>query len=558
MPKDDELYPKKVPHLQFKILALIALKGRLSQKGIAAFLQFKASTISEAFNIMINRTKLINPAQPPDINIQLNVSRRPERFYKLSSQGLLTFIRQDPSPYDFWVAMIWYGFLNFRSAVNRDEFNLYYNLFLQRHIGDYTLRSCFFLGNLFENLFQRWCRELEHKCELDFPDDLVSQMQDVFPHSHDCIMQDGIRKKTEKAYKVLERLLLNRGITINKIIELTRLKEKEVGEIIDEYSMTQAIYSQYVDEYELVHLSTSFENATMSLLDHLLIVRTKKEKEKNNEKYELSLVGVLLVLALISSEGSKRRKDDNVYFNYYNTAASNYREKLLLVFGKWKLLEKTLDDRLYRIFDYLLGNKAEILSLSVSLGGNKEVYDNIKAATMNAINRISIVYDDWIRAIGALHYLEGFRNSAYYQFIQERINEMKISLSFTTLTSFGEYMKEKKESTHISPTFEDDLDRIENALADEFSFLFYVGLLRQNNHVDSDFPFTTAFTRPNPGFVYDKYFLDRIVLADDQIRRRLRKWLKASKTYQDKASKKLEDIYQCYQGLDNDSINNNN
>jgi hypothetical protein len=182
--------------------------------------------------------------------------------------------------------------------------------------------------------------------------------------------------------------------------------------------------------------------------------------------------------------------------------------------------------------------KAEILSLSVSLGGNKEIYDNIKAATMNAINGFSIVHDEWFRAMEKLHYLEGFRNSAYYRFIQETINEMKISLSFTTVTSFGKYMKEKKESAHISRTFEDDLHHIEKVLEDEFSFLFYIGLLRTNNHVASDYPFTADFTRPNLGYVYHKYFLDRIVADDDQIRNKLHGWIEASKTYQEQALKR--------------------
>src|SRR5215469_17814901 len=100
MPKYDELYPRKVPHLQFKILELIALRGRLSQKEAAASLQLKAPTISEAFTIMINRTGLIIPVRPQGEKIpELNASGRPERFYKLSSQGLFAFIKQDPSPY---------------------------------------------------------------------------------------------------------------------------------------------------------------------------------------------------------------------------------------------------------------------------------------------------------------------------------------------------------------------------------------------------------------------------------------------------------------------------
>jgi hypothetical protein len=79
--------------------------------------------------------------------------------------------------------------------------------------------------------------------------------------------------------------------------------------------------------------------------------------------------------------------------------------------------------------------------------------------------------------------------------------------------------------------------------------MFYIGLLRENNHVASWFPFTTKLTRPNPHFAYDKYFLDSIVAADDEIRNKLNEWIKASKTYQEQALKKMDHIYQ---GLNND------
>jgi hypothetical protein len=211
-------------------------------------------------------------------------------------------------------------------------------------------------------------------------------------------------------------------------------------------------------------------------------------------------------------------------------------------------LVKTLDDRLYRypsIFDYLLLDKAEILSLSVSLGGNKEIYDNIKTATMNAINKFSIVYDDWVRAIEAFYYDEGIRKSAYYPLIQEKINEMKISLSFTTITSFGKYMKEKKESAYISPIFEDDLHSIENTIADEFSFSFYVGLLRENIHLASDYPLTSSFLGDQSSdFHVPIQFLNRIVADDDQIRDKLKEWITESISYQEQALKKMNQIDQ--------------
>ena len=91
MPKYDELYPRKEPHLQMKILKSIALAGRLSQTEASEEFQCKPSTISEAFKIMINRTRLIQITKPPpDVEGQLTR----ERFYKLSAQGLLTSIKK--------------------------------------------------------------------------------------------------------------------------------------------------------------------------------------------------------------------------------------------------------------------------------------------------------------------------------------------------------------------------------------------------------------------------------------------------------------------------------
>jgi hypothetical protein len=537
MPKYDLLYKAKKPLLQMKILKSVALSGRLSQKEAIAEFRCKPSTISDAFKTMKERNIIERTKQ---------LER--EKFYKLTLEGLFRFIEeniktQNPSsPAEFWVAMNWYGFLN----SNKDEFNRCYDLFIERFIGRYPLRSCFFLGNLFDNLFQRWRRDLEHKCESDFPDNVISQMPARFRHNSDCSMKDRRRAETEKAYNVLGCLLLTRGITINNIVELTGLEAEEVREIIQEHSMTQTRYSEYINEYEYVYQSNRSQSVTINFLNSLLIVPVKTKKvESNHQKYELSLLGVLLFLAMISL---KRRKEDNTYSNYYDKAASNYREKLPLIFEKWKLLKKILDDKLDNypsIFDYLFLDKSEILSLSVSLGGNKEIYDNIRTATMNAIKSFSIVYDEWIRATEACDYLEELRNTPYYRFIQEKINEMKISLSFTTITSFGKYMKEKKESAYISPIFEDDLHSIENTIADEFSFSFYVGLLRENIHLASDYPLTSSFLGDQSSdFHVPIQFLNRIVADDDQIRDKLKEWITESISYQEQALKKMNQIDQ--------------
>jgi hypothetical protein len=99
---------------------------------------------------------------------------------------------------------------------------------------------------------------------------------------------------------------------------------------------------------------------------------------------------------------------------------------------------------------------------------------------------------------------------------------------------------------HVSLNFENDLHFIEESLADEFSFLFYIGLLRENNHVASDYPITTAFMQPDIGYAYPKDFLGQLVFADNQIRNKLKEWIKESKSYQKLALEKMDDIYLEY------------
>jgi hypothetical protein len=451
---------------------------------------------------------------------------------------LSSFIKKNPSPEEFWAAMIWYGTLNPESA-DRDEFNRYYNLFIEKLIGEFTLRSCFFLGNLFENLLQRWRKQFEYN-------------SDDYGHLDSRYsMQEKIRKETRSAYNVLECLLLNRGITIDKIIELTKLEEKEVRKVIEDYGMTQTRYSQYIDDYNRAYGTSESENITIGFLNNLVIVPLRtQEDNKQDENYELSLLGILLVLTTITS---KRIEEDKTYFSHYDTAARNYQEKLPLVFGKWKLLKETLDFYQFSsLFDYLFGDyKSEILSLSVSLGGNKEIYDNIRAAGLRTISKFSTIHDEGVRALESVDYPKEFRNTVYYTFIQEKINEIEISLRYSDLLSFCRYMISRKKEVesnldHVSITFEDDLQIIEESLADKFSFLFYISQLRENRHVASDYPITTASIQPDIGHVYAKGFLDQIVFADDQIRNKLKEWIKESKSYQKLALEKMDDIYLKY------------
>ena len=79
-------------------------------------------------------------------------------------------------------------------------------------------------------------------------------------------------------------------------------------------------------------------------------------------------------------------------------------------------------------------------------------------------------------------------------------------------------------------------------LADEFNLLFYIGLLRENNHEASDYPLTVGFIRSSPNMIYPKDSLLDIVRGDGKIRKQLVEWIREATTYQRLAFEKMNRV----------------
>ena len=571
MPKlDTKWYKRKKPHLQIGILKSIASSGLASQKEITSQFGYKPSTISDAFKIMED-VDLIRWANVPEFKKGV----RRERFYKLSPKGLSVLIDENSSPQEFWMAMIWYCSLNAK-AVGKAEFNRYYDRFIQKSVGSFSLHSCFFLGDIFDSLFKKWSRKL-----FDYQYDVQSRT-----HGYNYYNNNDKHPKTTQNYKVLECLLLNRRTTIQNIASLTQLSEKEIRKILNEYIMTPGsnTYSRYANLFESAYQSDRSIGVTLDFLNHLVVIPIKKDEgqekiQKAGEdsgsttaKYELSLLGVLLTLATKSLMRQRQEKTFSYADRYYyNKIASTYPDKLPLMFGKWKFLKDALNfDFFPSLFDYLFLDRSEISSLSVLLGGNKEIYDNIRSDTLGKINKFLKVYDDGISAVQSDDFSKAYlqKGGEYYQFIQEKLNGIEILLRYTSLKSFAKYMINKKRksepdfSAHVSLkdkeqqtqlidnrvdekniNFEDDLPFIEKALADEFSFLFFIGLLRDNDYRSSDYPLTTAFINPSPSLMYPKDFLMQIIRSDVEIKKKLEEWIDEATSYQKLASDRMNEIH---------------
>src|SRR5206468_7083469 len=99
--------------------------------------------------------------------------------------------------------------------------------------------------------------------------------------------------------------------------------------------------------YESIFESTrKTDDVTVDFLSHLVVAST------NEKKYELSLLGVLLMLATISL--MRQQQKSSSFVSYYDKVASNYSEKIPIIFGKWKLLKDILYlDSCPSILDYI-------------------------------------------------------------------------------------------------------------------------------------------------------------------------------------------------------------
>jgi len=102
---------------------------------------------------------------------------------------------------------------------------------------------------------------------------------------------------------------------------------------------------------------------------------------------------------------------DILFADYYDKIASNYKDKLPLIFGKWNLLRGIL--RLFSAynFDIVLDKEIRLRDsdkLSIIRGGNKELYDGIREIVLQTRQQLenfaTVGLNIWS------HYIEGIQN----------------------------------------------------------------------------------------------------------------------------------------------------
>jgi hypothetical protein len=231
-----------------------------------------------------------------------------------------------------------------------------------------------------------------------------------------------------------------------------------------------------------------------------------------NLTYELSLFGVMLVIALvryyyIGIDTTRCSKLDiphyipNLFYKdidmreYYDKIAYNYKEKIPRLFGKWDLLKSQLGSPLlynnFDLFIYEEDSPNHNINTTIWFGGNKEFYDDLLSLTYDARNKLYVIH-----LIGkyALENFQKYMNIMNYPNIlpiHRRIIELGEILNYADISSFVDSLKNSSTSTDRSlfwTTHSNKIGTIEKVFGDEVTFLFYLNLN------------TTSFTRNKADF----------------------------------------------------------
>jgi hypothetical protein len=118
----------------------------------------------------------------------------------------------------------------------------------------------------------------------------------------------------------------------------------------------------------------------------MFMSEVKGSKEGGTKTYELSLFGVILALTLIYHFDTNKLAVELFYggvpssFEYAGKIATNYKDRLPLIFGKWDIVTDVLKKFAFYNFDVIVEKSIHLRdpdNVSVTRGGNKEIYNGI-------------------------------------------------------------------------------------------------------------------------------------------------------------------------------------
>jgi DNA-binding PadR family transcriptional regulator len=461
----------KEPPLQIKILKHIALEGQLSKNMAKEITGSDYSDVSNAIDSLLQR-KMIK------ISSLGMEGRKDRKYYALTEKGLEAFLNDNYlsskkyTTEDFWKAIIWYC-IKKPQITSLSEIEKYCSYFEHIYLGHRAVNSYLFQSKFFENLVRKWIKE-----NGSF-DDSISIFQ-----------------------RILECIATSRNLTIQQLYDMAGGEEEKhnIKEILDKF----AFRINYINNNQQRDASNYSSNKSKYPdLKYILIIEKKEEGVNRDIVYELSLFGIMLIVAIIrhhhigvdsnriDSNGDNNRLqlffEDIPMEEYMDKISSNYPDKIPLVFGKWNLLKKELGSSfIYDNFDFMFYDKAYAVNMSTSIwqGGNKEFCDSLQSLAERSRSMLRILHMEGRDILESfIENKEVKENGSKLLGIYLKINEIKTVLQYLNNEQFSNSTFDKIK------TFQNEIEKhqdknlptniiafLERVFSDEITLFFYLNL----------------------------------------------------------------------------------
>lgn len=559
-------YTGKKPRLQLHILESIVIYGGLSKRKATDILDLNYPDVSDAMDSLASNDKRFIK-----LSHVSHKSHRPEKFYKITERGLRALLDEEMTNVDlFWKVIILLSIFG-KSEIYEDEFEKYYQQFIEQYLGHSCEHGFLLQSDFFYNLLDKWLE--------DWILDIHSQT--LVPISQ----------------RIIECLAFNGSTTLEKLVEKACMKKKDVVEVLNKYSTQNDLFSSTpfssMTGSELEYDIKAQKELYFGFIMHTLIIADNIDGSRDVE-YRLSLFGVMLTIALIryhymGIDNQRYPKYDrpNLYYNklslsgYIDKIANNYAKDIPLIFGKWSLLKTCLgEDLVYDSFDsfFYEEERSNYMINSVWFGGKKEFYDDIQSLADNIRTNLNLIYILGMNILQEYQQQLQKTQAQRITLVSRKIRELEEILKYADITSFLVELKQTKRR-HLeinTKTLEEgsQLDKvkiIEKIFADELTFLFYFNFSNNAFNPRSD----RALLPKDPESIlqYPERFvpkilemsqklfklgsprdrLIRILAKDSEIKQWFFRWLDDIMGYRQKTTERMSNVYDKLTKIDNNA-----
>jgi hypothetical protein len=383
-------------------------------------------------------------------------------------------------------------------------------------------------------------------------------------------------KEVSLAQKVIEILALYPETDLKELIKKSVSSNKEVLKILK--SFTSLGYHHSDIHYETIEdYVGNFSKRYSDILQHCIVIG--KCNDNDGTIYELSLFGIILVMSLIRLHDQRRTR---LFYNislqdYYEKIASNYQDKLPLIFRKWSLLKISLGAWSAYNFDIIVDEESRSIAIDapVIMQGNKEFYQNMEEIAICNNEQLAKVF-----STGNMLFKKYQRNKSSYLLEEEKKikkngdNNKKAFAVYQKVEEIGilnKWLNPKVFQAELVKEEQKNFVKIkrevlEKSFGQEITFLYYLNLhndiyvplilpnVYTSKYLES---FSRLFKNLNQGSANDFFSLNKLIASplspkvrllsiikrDEEIRKWLSSWLKDLVNYQKLASETMSQFY---------------